>query len=416
MRVVPYSELDSLMEEFREGYKVSYDEAYRRFRDVSLAPPDDLPSDPLSPEYADRIMDLYKLISGRKEYGVQNERSEFNVDERTYRPFPFYTKNLSLASTHFTLIGQLFAMMDVPAGSDILEFGFGWGHTTLSLAMLGYSVTAVDIEDCFCELVRRRAEMFKVDVDIVNSDFLWVETTDKKFDAVVFFECFHHCWEFQRLLKSLHRVMKPGGKIYFGAEPINEQFTIPWGTRLDGEALFVARSGGWMELGFHSNFFADLLSHTGWRGRCISPHFWFATSAAEAVEPIVMQGDDTRLGTVIGTKGDGAIKVAYDAAPDARGYALYGPYLPLTAGTYDVTIELDPGASAVENAHVDAVAESGTLDLGGRTVAASEIAAGTIRHTVELKRLAYGAEIRLLVPGGFAGAIRRVTIVERAQG
>jgi 2-polyprenyl-3-methyl-5-hydroxy-6-metoxy-1,4-benzoquinol methylase len=383
---------------------------------VSLAPPDDLPSDPLSPEYADRIMDLYKLISGRKEYGVQNERSEFNVDERTYRPFPFYTKNLSLASTHFTLIGQLFAMMDVPAGSDILEFGFGWGHTTLSLAMLGYSVTAVDIEDCFCELVRRRAEMFKVDVDIVNSDFLWVETTDKKFDAVVFFECFHHCWEFQRLLKSLHRVMKPGGKIYFGAEPINEQFTIPWGTRLDGEALFVARSGGWMELGFHSNFFADLLSHTGWRGRCISPHFWFATSAAEAVEPIVMQGDDTRLGTVIGTKGDGAIKVAYDAAPDARGYALYGPYLPLTAGTYDVTIELDPGASAVENAHVDAVAESGTLDLGGRTVAASEIAAGTIRHTVELKRLAYGAEIRLLVPGGFAGAIRRVTIVERAQG
>lgn len=416
MRVVPYSELDSLMEEFREGYKVSYDEAYRRFRDVSLAPPDDLPSDPLSPEYADRIMDLYRLISGRKEYGVQNERSEFNVDERTYRPFPFYTKNLSLASTHFTLIGQLFAMMDVPAGSDILEFGFGWGHTTLSLAMLGYSVTAVDIEDCFCELVRRRAEMFKVDVDIVNSDFLWVETTDKKFDAVVFFECFHHCWEFQRLLKSLHRVMKPGGKIYFGAEPINEQFTIPWGTRLDGEALFVARGGGWMELGFHSNFFADLLSYTGWRGRCISPHFWFATSAAEAVEPIVLQGDDTRLGTVIGTKGDGAIKVAYDAAPDARGYALYGPYLPLTAGTYDVTIELDPGASAVENAHVDAVAESGTLDLGGRTVAASEIAAGTIRHTIELKRLAYGAEIRLLVPGGFAGAIRRVTIAERAQG
>jgi hypothetical protein len=37
-------------------------------------------------------------------------------------------------------------------------------------------------------------------------------------------------------------------------------------------------------------------------------------------------------------------------------------------------------------------------------------------HTVELKRLASGAEIRLLVPGGFAGTIRGVTIAERAQG
>lgn len=408
-RVVPFAELDRLVQHFQDGYKVSYDEAYRRFREVSLAPPDDLPKDPFSQEYADRIMDIYRRVSGKDRYDIQHERSRLNVDEATLRPFPFYTKSLALASTHYSLIGQLFGMMDCPEGSDILEFGFGWGHTTLSLAMLGHNVTAVDIEGDFCELVRRRAEMFKVDVDVVNSDFLWVETTEKKFDAVVFFECFHHCWDFRRLLNSLHRVMKPGGKIYFGAEPINEQFTIPWGVRLDGEALFVARRSGWMELGFHSSFFAELLADTGWRGRCVAPHFWVAASASEPVEPIVIQGGDPRLGTAVGFKAGGAINIS----SEAKGYALFGPYITLGPGSYDVTVDLDPGANTTRGAYIDAVAETGTVNLGGRAVLPAEILDGVIRTSVEAKRLMSAVEIRLLVDGGFVGSIRRVTITER---
>jgi hypothetical protein len=88
----------------------------------------------------------------------------------------------------------------------------------------------------------------------------------------------------------------------------------------------------------------------------------------------------------------------------------------LAAGSYDVAIELDPGASAVDAAYVDAVAESGTVDLGGRAVPIAEIVGGKFRTSFELKRLVSGVEIRLLVPGGFAGAIRRVTITERARG
>ena len=118
---------------------------------------------------------------------------------------------------------------------------------------------------------------------------------------------------------------------------------------------------------------------------------------------------------MVGTRGDGAIHIAFDAPPEAREYAIYGPYVPLAAGAYDIAIDLDPGASAVEGAHVDAVAESGTLNLGGRTVPASEFAAGTIRYTIELKRPTLGVETRLLVPGGFRGAIRRVTITERSR-
>ena len=167
--------------------------------------------------------------------------------------------------------------------------------------MLGHNVTAVDIEDRYCELVQRRSELLKVDVDIVNSDFCGGTNREEVRRNCIF-----------RVLPSLLGIPTPpqipasrdkaGGKIYFGAEPINEQFVIPWGTRLDGEFLFVARRCGWMELGFHSDFFAELLSRTGWRGRCVSPHFWVATSAAEPAEPIVIEANDLRLGTMVGTR------------------------------------------------------------------------------------------------------------------
>jgi 2-polyprenyl-3-methyl-5-hydroxy-6-metoxy-1,4-benzoquinol methylase len=279
MREVPFAELDELIKHFDQGYLVSHDEAYKRFAEVRLLPPTDLPADPFSPEYAARYMDLYKKISERSKYTVQNERSEFDVEALSLRPYPYFTKSLKRASQHYTLMGKLMEILDVKEGGSILECGFGWGNTTLALAMLGFNITALDIEERYCEVVNRRAKLLKVDnIKTVNSDFLWVEHTEEQYDAVIFFESFHHCWEFERLLRALHRVVKPGGKIYFGAEPINEDFTVPWGVRLDGESLFVARRAGWMELGFHSDFFDELLTRTGWRGEWVYPHFWVALS------------------------------------------------------------------------------------------------------------------------------------------
>ena len=42
-------------------------------------------------------------------------------------------------------------------GATIVEYGIGWGHTTLALAQLGYNVIAVDIEEKFLKLVEHRA-------------------------------------------------------------------------------------------------------------------------------------------------------------------------------------------------------------------------------------------------------------------
>ena len=79
----------------------------------------------------------------------------------------------------------------------------------------------------------------------------------------------------------MHKILKPKGKIYFAAEPITNIFPLPWTLRMDGESLFVIRKHGWMELGFRSDFFSDLLIKTGWDGDCIEEGFWEVTSLYE---------------------------------------------------------------------------------------------------------------------------------------
>ena len=409
MPAVKFSELDNLLKYFDEGYETSHDEAYRRFSESHLLPPDDLPNDPFSKQYAARYLDLYKKISSRAEYSPQNERSEFNVDELTYRPFPYFTKSLKLAAQHYTLIGKLLEIMDIKERSSILECGFGWGNTTLALAMLGHDVTAVDIEERYCELVRRRAEMLHVDnITLVNSDFLWVETTEKKFDAIVFFESFHHCWEFERLLRALHRVLRPGGKIYFGAEPINTDFTVPWGVRLDGESLWVARRAGWMELGFHSDFFEELLSRTGWLGRCIHPHFWVAASKSD---PILILATDTRLMSQVGHKENGGIQIKAPGGEKNRHVALYGPYIDLPKGKYRAELEIVVTSQNAQGATVDVCCSGGQVELYSRSCAAEELMGGLISMDFATDQRAYGLEVRLFVPGGFTGSIKQLSLL-----
>lgn len=91
-----------------------------------------------------------------------------------------------------------------------------------------------------------------------------IHTLDRQFDAVLFFECFHHCANHQQLVAGLDRVVAPGGKVLFAAEPILDEFPIPWGLRLDGESLWAIRQHGWLELGFQESYFRRLMERHGW--------------------------------------------------------------------------------------------------------------------------------------------------------
>jgi SAM-dependent methyltransferase len=167
----------------------------------------------------------------------------------------------------------------------VLEFGFGWGNSTIALALSGLRMTAVDIESDFCDLLKLRARRHEVDIAVINDDFMWAERATEPFDAAIFFESFHHCSDHMRLLRALQTTVKPGGRIYFGAEPIVVDFPIPWGLRMDGESLWAIRANKWLELGFNESYFREALARTGWIAiKHVIPGLGWA-SVFEAVRP-----------------------------------------------------------------------------------------------------------------------------------
>ena len=115
---IPIEQLDKLLKWFDEGRASSgIDEAYRRFNDVWMKHPTDLPDDPFSAEYAARYFDIYRRVSARETYDPAiNERAEFDPQSGALRPFPFQGGSTKLAGEHFGYMARLLDMMDVPPG------------------------------------------------------------------------------------------------------------------------------------------------------------------------------------------------------------------------------------------------------------------------------------------------------------
>lgn len=222
----------------------------------------DVPSDPFSIEYRNKQFYLYECLAG-KPYKPDNEVSEFNVLEMAQRPFPYCHASSSLVGDQLMAIGFIIKAMDLPAGARILEFGPGWGNTTLALAKMGFSVTAVDIEKRFVDLIRKRAEMEGLSIELIHGDFSVIHDFERKFDAVLFFECFHHCQDHISLIKGCEHALDKNGIICFGSEPINASFPLPWGLRMDGESVWAIRKNGWLELGFNIKYFVEALRRNG---------------------------------------------------------------------------------------------------------------------------------------------------------
>jgi SAM-dependent methyltransferase len=257
------ADLDVALRKLDAAAAISDDELRRAFETFSMRFPLDLPADPDSPDYRARQFDLYEWLHG-KPYSTANEVSGFDPMQAADAPFPYHTKSAQTVGNQLIAIGYLIRALDLPAGSRVLEFGPGWGNTTIALARMGCQVTAVDIEANFLKLIDERARRKHVTVETIQGDFSLIAELDRQFDAVLFFECFHHCSDHQALVAGLDRVVAPGGKVVFAGEPIDDGFSMPWGLRLDGGSLWSIRRHGWLELGFQERYFRGLLSRHGW--------------------------------------------------------------------------------------------------------------------------------------------------------
>jgi ubiquinone/menaquinone biosynthesis C-methylase UbiE len=330
----------------------------------------DLPPDPFSEEYRAHQFAIYKMLAD-KPYAPSNEISLFDVDAAAVRPFPYMNGSCELVGNHLMAIGFLIKSLNLNAGARILEFGPGWGNTTIALAKMGFHVTAVDIEQNFIDLINKRAAMERLDITAKLGDFSLIENVDEPYDAVLFFECFHHASDHLALIAAFEKAVKPGGFVCLAAEPIVADFPIPWGLRMDGESIWAIRKNGWLELGFNEKYFRSALEKFGWRGTTLRGN----DSPASAVIIAKRLAD---WGGVYRFNGNGLLNrvgqlSAQGCTADGReGYLAYGPYITLPAGAYRAKLMFGSGTPLFGGIKVDVAVNGGTQILSEKTMRLNE--------------------------------------------
>lgn len=231
-----------------------------------------LPADPHSSEYADAQRRIYEYVAGRQTYdAAKNEWVELDLKRHVESPFPYSTRSSVTVGEQLMAIGFLTKAMNLHPGDRILEFGPGWGNTTIQFRQMGNHVTAVDVNPLFLDVIQLRLDKLGLDIETAAADMLEYQAAEP-YERVVFFECFHHCADHVRMIRNLDRLVAPGGMVVFGGEPITDDFPVPWGLRLDGMSVWSTRKHGWLELGFRTDYFRDLLRRHGWRSDIQESH------------------------------------------------------------------------------------------------------------------------------------------------
>jgi ubiquinone/menaquinone biosynthesis C-methylase UbiE len=322
----------------------------------------DVPDDPHSQAYLKQQFDLYEVLAG-KQYSSKNESTIFDVQTSAISPFPYCHESCETVGNQLMAIGFLIKTLRLKKKAKILEFGPGWGNTTIALAKMGFDVTVVDIEENFCNLISERAKLEKLDIKIINSDFDHIKVIDDQFDVVLFFECFHHAANHLDLMSAFDRVLKQNGLVCFGAEPITSDFPLPWGLRMDGESLWAISKNGWLELGYNRSYFDKTMGMFGWlteyyRG---SDSPWSSVILAKRKTEAFYSYSalDGKIRTQVGEiELDGSILTT-----NKSGYFAFGPYAYLPRGEWTASFIIDSLGRGIDEILVDVVCMNGTRIL-----------------------------------------------------
>ena len=228
--------------------------------------------DPFAPGYRDAVLDFYLTLRGRTcDDGYVPARDEAALTPARRDIWtgivPWAFQDTSLAGEFLLSWGHICRLLEVKAGQSVLEYGPGSGQLLISLARMGVKTFGLDADPSALRDIRQQAEAMGLDIALETGLF-GSGFGERRFDAIVFFEAFHHALDFQSLLEGLHDRLEPGGRLVLCGEPIVEtpMTSIPyaWGPRLDALSVFCIRRYGWMELGFTRPFITEAARRAGW--------------------------------------------------------------------------------------------------------------------------------------------------------
>ena len=253
--------------------------AWDPYRDAHMRVPDWFIHglDPMGQPYADQQHRLWSLVSGADCSYLpdlhEREHDWGNIDP--IRTPGYYVRRdsaaIETAGDHILAMGMTLKHCNLKAGDWALEYGAGFAHTALALARLGVNVDTVDISPTFCGYVQAQASHFGVPLTPFQGHFGVNPRPGHRYAAIWFFEAFHHCVDFARVVHQLRDNLADGGRIILAGEPVFEKeyaaVPYPWGLRLHSEVVAVVRRLRWFELGFSESFLFELFRNAGFAGR-----------------------------------------------------------------------------------------------------------------------------------------------------
>ena len=129
------------------------------------------------------------------------------------------------------------------AGKRVLEIGCGRGVGIEILLSLGAEhITGFDLDPKMIALAQKRLAKYGDRIRVFVGDAEAIDAPDASFDAVVDYGVIHHIPQWQKALKEIARVLKPGGIFYFedllkgliSTWPAPLFFDHPQATQFDG--------------------------------------------------------------------------------------------------------------------------------------------------------------------------------------
>ena len=249
--------------------------------------------DPHGPDYAAQQLRLWQAVAGvERPYEPLVDEKEAHIGQVDAVRFPAYFMRrdpdaVRSAADHVLAQGMILKHCGLKPGDHALEYGAGFGQVALTLARLGVHVDTVDISKTFCELVRQQADHFQVPLTPHFGRFGDGPRPGQRYQLILFYESFHHCLDWPRLLHRLQELLAPGGRVLLCGEPMAEleyaAVPYPWGLRLHSEVVATVRRRRWLELGFSEDFLFEIFHRAGFsivRHSC-EPSLWGRTYVAE---------------------------------------------------------------------------------------------------------------------------------------
>lgn len=124
---------------------------------------------------------------------------------------------------HRQVLGKVAKLLGPRPGpyGHSLEIGAGTGYFSLNLLQTGVvrEATCTDISPGMLATLEANAERLGLDVTTAAADAAELPFDDESFDLVLGHAVLHHLPDLDRAFAEFHRVLKPGGTLFFAGEP-----------------------------------------------------------------------------------------------------------------------------------------------------------------------------------------------------